>query len=280
MKIESDPIELQREALARRQAGQRIGLVPTMGYLHQGHISLMELAASRCDWLIASIYVNPLQFGPNEDLEQYPRDLNGDADKCKTAGVDLLFTPKMLYPTNHSTSVDVSNLTQRLCGANRPGHFAGVTTVVSRLLLLSQAHVAVFGEKDYQQLAVIRRMVDDLAIPVDILGAPLVRDHDQLALSSRNQYLDDKQRRQALSLHRALFAIRDESFSKGCGVPTKPLLQIGHALLDVDRLDYLEIVDPHTLTPIDRIDTSARVLVAGYVGTTRLIDNISIELVP
>jgi pantoate--beta-alanine ligase len=189
MRIYADPAELQAESLSRRARGQRVGLVPTMGALHRGHLSLMERLRPLCDWLVVSIYVNPLQFGPTEDLSRYPRDPEGDAALCASAGVDAILMPPTLYPPGHRTRVTVSGLTEGLCGASRPGHFEGVTTVVARLFGLVLPHVAIFGEKDYQQLAVLRRMTADLALPIEVLGGALVRDHDGLALSSRNVYL-------------------------------------------------------------------------------------------
>ncbi len=276
MRIETDPAALQAEALVQRAAGRRIGLVPTMGYLHAGHTSLMDIARPRCDFLVVSVFVNPLQFGPGEDLAHYPRDPKGDAEKCRQAGVDLLFMPTDFYPPQRRTTVSVSGLTTGLCGADRPGHFDGVTTVVSRLLCLSQAQVAVFGEKDFQQLAVLRRMVLDLGLPVEIIGGPLVRDTDNLALSSRNRYLTAPSRLRALSLHRALFALRDAVAAHGPGMQVSALLALARAHLDVDRLDYLEVVDPHTLAPLTVVEAEARAVLAARIGPTRLLDNIAL----
>ncbi|MEZ4322422.1 MAG: pantoate--beta-alanine ligase [Myxococcota bacterium] len=252
----------------------KIGLVPTMGFLHDGHISLMQRLRADVDHLIVSIFVNPLQFGPNEDLDRYPRDPEGDAAKCEAAGVDVLFSPTDFYPSDFSTTVSVARLTDRLCGASRPGHFDGVTTVVARLFGVTRCHVACFGEKDYQQLAVVRRMVRDLALPVEIIGAPLVRDADGLALSSRNKYLTPDDRQRALSLHRALFAMRDAAAAGEHGVSA--LLARGRSVLQADREDYLEIVDAESLEPLTELDRPARALVAAYVGSTRLIDNIAL----
>jgi pantoate--beta-alanine ligase len=256
---------------ARRARGERIGFVPTMGFLHDGHLSLMERARRECDHLVVSIYVNPLQFGPNEDLESYPRDPEGDASKCEALGVDTLFLPPNLYNPDHSTTVAVSSLTERLCGKSRPGHFDGVTTVVARLFGLVQPTIAVFGEKDYQQLAVIRRMVRDLCMNIQVIGGPLIRDDDGLALSSRNKHLDDANRQRALTLHRALHALRDSQLPQ-----VTERLQLARDILDVDRLDYLEIVHPDSLTPLQQIEGPARALVAAWIGKTRLIDNLAI----
>ena len=253
---------------AWRSEGLRVGFVPTMGFLHDGHLSLMRVALQQCDRLVVSIYVNPLQFGPNEDLDSYPRDAEGDAAKCAAQQVDLLFLPEDLYAEGHATSVSVSGLTERLCGASRPGHFEGVTTVVARLFGLVQPHVAVFGEKDYQQLAVIRRMTRDLSLNVDVVGAPLIRDHDGLALSSRNAYLSSEERERALSLHRALRAMAESGERN-----VSRLLEIGRAELNVDSLDYLEVLDAEGLEDLEVVDRPARAFVAARIGRTRLIDN-------
>ncbi len=267
----TDAASLQSLMVQHKQSGTRIGFVPTMGFLHDGHLSLMRIAREACDHLVVSIYVNPLQFGPNEDLDSYPRDPEGDATKCASVGVDTLFTPDRLYEPDHSTGVQVSNLTNGLCGANRPGHFDGVTTVVARLFGLVQPDTAVFGEKDYQQLAVIRRMVRDLCMPITIVGGPLIRDADGLALSSRNKYLDAAERQRALTLHQALFAMRDSTS------PTaSERIDLGRSILDADAVDYLAIVDPDTLQPIKNIAGPARALVAARIGNTRLIDNIGL----
>jgi pantoate--beta-alanine ligase len=232
----------------------------------------MRLARQRCDLLVVSIYVNPKQFGPNEDLSRYPRDPEGDAAKCAAEGTDVIFLPDDLYGTTHRTLVAVRDLTAGLCGAIRPGHFDGVTTVVARLFGFAQPHLAVFGEKDFQQLAVIRRMTADLAMPIEIVGGPLVRDHDGLALSSRNTYLSVADRQRALSLHRALFAI-----AKHPSASAAERIDAARSMLDVDRLDYLTVVDPDTLQPVERVDSPARALVAGLVGKTRLIDNVAVS---
>ncbi|MEC7240995.1 MAG: pantoate--beta-alanine ligase [Myxococcota bacterium] len=262
------PEDIQNQCLAWRDSGLRVGFVPTMGFLHDGHLSLMRIARQRCDKLVVSIFVNPLQFGPNEDLETYPRDEEGDAEKCASVGVDALFLPNALYPPGHQTRVTVTGLTNVLCGASRPGHFEGVTTVVARLFGLVQPHVAVFGEKDYQQLAVIRRMTRDLALPVEVVGGPLVRDKDGLALSSRNAYLSAADRERALTLHRALDCIADST------APTvAQRIEEARAMLQVDALDYLEVLDAESLEPLERLDRPARAFVAARVGNTRLIDN-------
>lgn len=261
-------------------AGGTIGFVPTMGFLHAGHGSLMALLRPRCDRLVVSVYVNPLQFGPNEDLARYPRDPEGDARLCEEHGADALFmpdshgpasqAPRGVYPDGFSTSVQVHGLTETLCGASRPGHFAGVATVCARLFGLTRADLAAFGEKDFQQLAVIRRMVRDLALPVRIVPAPLVRDTDGVALSSRNKYLTPALRERATSLHRALFAMRDADGD------VAHRIALGQGLIDCDRLDYLDLVDAETLRTATSLDRPARAVVAAFYGTTRLIDNVAV----
>ena len=271
----ADPAELLAWADQRRASGRRIGFVPTMGFLHRGHTSLVELLRPRVDDLVVSIYVNPLQFGPTEDLDHYPRDEDGDLATCRSVGVDCVFTPASLYPEGFATRVTVSGLTEGLCGERRPGHFEGVTTVCARLFGLTRCHEACFGEKDYQQLQVIRQMVRDLALPVDIVPGPLVRDDDGLALSSRNAYLSADERARGLSLHRALFAMQ-AACAEGL-VDAAELLALGRARIEADRLDYLELVDATTLQPVERVDGPARALAAGFFGKTRLIDNVAIR---
>lgn len=261
-------------AWADAQPGH-IGLVPTMGYLHAGHASLMTLLRPRCDHLVVSIYVNPLQFGPSEDLDSYPRDLEADLAVCRGEGVDVVFAPTDLYPDGFVTSVNVDRLTDGLCGAKRPGHFEGVTTVVARLFGVTRCRSAVFGDKDYQQLQVLRRMARDLGMPVEVIAAPLIRDADGLALSSRNTYLSAEERARGLSLHRALHAVVEAAAAGERDVAR--LRERGLAVLDVDRLDYFEIVDADDLSPLARVDGRARVLVAAFVGRTRLIDNMAVE---
>lgn len=269
METISEPATLGAQMRVRRQRGETIGFVPTMGFLHEGHLSLMKRAREVCDHVVVSIYVNPLQFGSTEDLDHYPSDPEGDAAKCAAVGVDTLFTPLSLYDADHSTTVRVSGLTGGLCGASRPEHFDGVTTVVARLFGIVQPNVAVFGEKDYQQLAVIRRMVLDLGMGIEIIGGPLIRDHDGLALSSRNQYLDESNRRRALSLHRAL-----NNMAQATTPSTAARLAVGRAVIEADSVDYLEIVDPDSLEPVEQIEGPVRALVAAWIGNTRLIDNI------
>ncbi len=250
-----------------RAAGKRVGFVPTMGYLHRGHTSLMALARPRCEVLVVSIYVNPLQFGPTEDLARYPRDPEGDAEQCRAAGVDVLFLPESLYPDGFCTNVSVSGVTARWEGPLRPGHFDGVATVVARLFGIVQPALAVFGEKDFQQLAVIQAMTRDLALPVEIVPGPLVRDDDGVALSSRNVYLTPEQRERARTLHRALAAMRTGSADAATRIA------VGRDAIASDGIDYLCIVDPLTLEPVTTIDRPSRALVVARYGGVRLLDN-------
>lgn len=275
MKICIDPDEMQSLALSMRAQGKKIGFVPTMGFLHEGHASLIRIARSQCDFLVVSIFVNPLQFGENEDLDTYPKDNEADERLCLAEGVDLIFRPQSLYDTNHNTYIYVEQLTERLCGASRPTHFRGVCTVVARLFGLVQPNLAVFGEKDYQQLAVIRQFVRDLAMPIEIIGAPLIRDEDGVALSSRNQYLNPEQRVQARTISQALFSVREELQKTSLDVHS--IRQLVRQTLDVDELDYLECIDPVLLHPVTNIDKPTRLLIAAWVGQTRLIDNILLE---
>lgn len=266
--------EMQAWSRAERRAGRTIGFVPTMGYLHRGHASLMDLARPLADRLVVSIYVNPLQFGPNEDLARYPRDPDGDAHLCSQRSVDVVFMPEELYPPGFATTVSVAGVTTRWEGAARPGHFDGVTTAVARLLAVVGADVAVFGEKDWQQLATVRQLVRDLGLPVQLVPGPLVRDHDGLALSSRNKYLSPEDRERALSLSRAVGAVV-EAWHGGTTAAAE-LEEIGRAKLTVDAVDYLAVVDAVTLEPIAQVDRPARVLLTARVGGTRLLDNMAL----
>jgi pantoate--beta-alanine ligase len=272
-----------REAVARaRAAGRgRVGLVPTMGALHEGHRSLLDVVrgAGRADFAVVSVFVNPTQFGPNEDFSAYPRTPDADAALVAGAGADVLWMPEAadLYPPGAQTFVEVTEVTKGLCGARRPGHFRGVATVVAKLFAAAQPDVAVFGEKDFQQLQTLRRMKQDLLLPVEIVGAPTVREPDGLALSSRNRYLDAGDRVRALGLSHALRALQAHRAAGETRVAA--LLEAGRAVLaeaGVDRVDYLEVVDAETLVPLDAVGPAAapaRALVAAFVGRARLIDN-------
>ncbi|MBK6846812.1 MAG: pantoate--beta-alanine ligase [Proteobacteria bacterium] len=262
---------------ARRAEGQRIGFVPTMGALHAGHLSLMRIAAQHADALVVSIFVNPLQFGPSEDLARYPRDLPGDGAKCAEAGVALLYCPtaEQLYPPGFQTRVEVASLARGLCGERRPGHFSGVCTVVAKLLNVVGPCVAVFGAKDYQQLQVIRRMVVDLDQPVQIVSGPIVREADGVAMSSRNAHLTAAERQQAPCLHAALQQAR-ALVAAGERDPERVLASARAAIerAPLARLDYLELRDAQTLAPLTELLPGGTLLaLAVYFGATRLIDN-------
>lgn len=257
-----------------RAEGLTIGFVPTMGYLHEGHRTLMRHVRPQVDRLVVSIYVNPLQFAPHEDFDVYPRDPEGDTAACLSEGVDVVFMPPELYPPGFETRISVPALDQRLCSVSRPHFFTGVATVVHRLLGLTRCHVAAFGEKDFQQLTILKRMVADLGMDVQIQGVPIVRESDGLAMSSRNAYLKGDNRQRAASLSRALRAMAT-SVAAGQSDPAV-LTADAMALLDVDELDYLEIVDVETLVPVDRITRESRVAIAAVVGKTRLIDNMAL----
>ena len=268
---------MRAAAAKERTAGRRIGFVPTMGALHAGHLSLIDLARPRSDTVIASVFVNPTQFGPGEDFDRYPRDLEGDSRLLAQAGADILFAPSAeeMYPPGASTYVNVEGLSDRLCGRSRPGHFRGVATEVSKLFHIVEPHVAVFGQKDAVQLAVIRRMVRDLDLDIEIIAAPIVREPDGLAMSSRNRYLGGEERHQALALYRALTQAQ-KAFAGGEKDPSR--LRDGMAALlraaPGVSLEYAEIVDADSLLPVESVRPGALFAVAAKVGTTRLIDNI------
>ncbi len=281
MQIVTDPAAMQQLALTWRARGERIVLVPTMGYFHAGHLSLMEYGRTQGDHLVVSIFVNPTQFGPQEDLDRYPRDLDRDCELAAQQGVDLIFAPAagQMYPPGYQTFVEVTEVTQGLCGVSRPTHFRGVATVVLKLFNLVQPQVAVFGEKDYQQLITIQRLVADLNVPVAVVGRPLVREADGLALSSRNVYLSPAERQAALKLSQALFRARDlaaqgERSRERLFAAITPLLQSEPRL----RLDYLNLLDNQTLAELPTIQHTARLAIAAYVGQIRLIDNILLEV--
>ncbi|MCY1080792.1 pantoate--beta-alanine ligase [Archangium lansingense] len=260
-----------------RRSGRRLALVPTMGYLHEGHVSLMREGRRRADVVAASIFVNPTQFGPKEDLSRYPRDLEGDLAKCASAGVEAVFAPvpAEVYPPGYQTYVDVEQVSQGLCGARRPGHFRGVATVVTKLLCIFKPQLALFGEKDYQQLQVIRALERDLNLGVEIIGMPTVREPDGLAMSSRNAYLSPEDRQRALALSRGLAAA--QALYRSGTRETSALVGAARRELEAAGLreDYVELVDATSLTPLPAIGPgqTARMLVAAFAGTTRLIDN-------
>jgi pantoate--beta-alanine ligase len=268
--------EMRAWADEARGAGRRIGLVPTMGYLHDGHLSLVAEARRRAEACVASIFVNPLQFGPSEDLERYPRDLPRDREALRGAGVEVLYLPTAaeMYPAGFQTEVAVAEVSQGLCDRSRPGHFRGVTTVVTKLFNAVKPHLAVFGEKDFQQLAVIRRMSADLDFGIEVVGAPIVREADGLAISSRNAYLSAPERAAARCLSRALAAAREAVAGGARGAAD--VLASARAALDAEpaaRVDYVELVDVDSLEPVDRIAGRALLALAVFFGRTRLIDN-------
>jgi pantoate--beta-alanine ligase len=260
-----------------RASRKRLGFVPTMGALHEGHLSLVRAAKAQCDAVAVSIFVNPTQFGPTEDLSKYPRQFSGDCRLLEQEGVDILFAPPVeeIYPGGEVTWVLVEGLSEKLDGRSRPGHFRGVTTIVAKLFHILEPEAAFFGQKDAAQLAVIRRMVDDLTFPVEIVGCPIVREPDGLAMSSRNAYLNREERSRALVLQRSLQEARQQ-FNAGERMAAKLISAAKEVFAREPKvaLDYFEIVDPDTLDPVERISQTTLVAAAAYVGTTRLIDNL------
>ena len=276
MKILRTKKSLSALSGAWRRAGETVALVPTMGFLHEGHLSLVRLAKKKARRVVVSVFVNPTQFGPNEDFARYPRDEKRDFALLRAEGVDAVFapTPAEMYGADATASVVESDLSKTMCGAFRPIHFAGVLTVVLKLFNVSRADVAVFGQKDAQQLAVVRRMVRDLDVPVKIVGAPLVREKDGLALSSRNTYLSAEERERALALSAALFAARAD-FRAGKTDAKKATAKIAAALGKAcDQVDYAVAVDAGTLRPAEKLVRGTLLAVAAWVGKTRLIDNV------
>lgn len=289
MRVITSVAAMQRQALGWRRRGVRVGFVPTMGYLHPGHLSLVRAARRRVGprgKVVVSIYVNPTQFAPHEDLARYPRDLARDLRLCRQAGVDVVFAPTdaEMYPrppgAEYSTYVVEEALSRGMEGASRPTHFRGVTTVVAKLFNLVLPDVAVFGAKDYQQAAVMQRMVRDLNFPVHIHVAPTVREPDGLAMSSRNQYLDAATRPQATVLWQALEAVRQRVLAAPAGLPAARLSRLVRAIVaraPAARLDYVAFFDPDTLQPLRTVQRGAHMALAVYLGNTRLIDNARIE---
>ena len=277
LKTFADPQKLQKWCAARRQAGAKIALVPTMGYLHEGHLSLIAAAKRKgADEIVVSVFVNPVQFGPNEDYEKYPRDEKADLAKCRAAGATAVFfpTPANMYLGGHSTYITEETLAAGLCGARRPGHFRGVCTVVAKLFNIVHPHLAVFGQKDFQQAAVIRRMVRDLNFDVKIAVAPIVREPSGLARSSRNTYLSNDERARAVALSQALRQAKADVAEKGAlpwrGYRAKMAKALEKAGL---KVDYVEAVDAETLVPVKTLAKGVAVLLAVWCGKTRLIDN-------
>ena len=272
------PQALTETMEAWKRAGHRVAFVPTMGALHAGHLALVTEGLKRADKVAASIFVNPKQFGPTEDLDRYPRDEAGDAEKLRAAGCELLYATSVatMYPPGFASYVRVAALPDLLCGAARPGHFDGVATVVSKLLAAARADVAVFGEKDWQQLAIIRRMAADLDLGTQIVGAAIVRDSDGLALSSRNLYLTADERARAVALPQALAQARAALRAGGDVGPAMAAAERSIAAAGYARIDYFELVDGERLTPLRAVTPGARLMAAAVMGTTRLIDNLAV----
>jgi len=280
MKIIDSLEPMQHFSREIRRYGKRLGFVPTMGALHEGHLSLVRLARAQSDCVAASIFVNPLQFGPSEDFGKYPRTFERDRQLLEAEKVDVLFAPNVdaMYPAGAVTTVEVREISDRLDGRSRPGHFKGVTTVVSKLFNIVQPDLAFFGQKDAAQVAIIRQMVRDLNLDVQIVVGPIIREPDGLAMSSRNAYLDPQQRQQALVLHRAL--MRMQFLVDRGGKNLDALVAAGKQVVAEEpaaKLDYLEIVDPDTLEPLAHLEPGALVAIAAWVGSTRLIDNLLIH---
>lgn len=279
MKIIQDIPSLQERVDQWRRQDLRIGLVPTMGFFHEGHLSLMRKAKSCCDKVITSLFVNPIQFGPNEDLDAYPRDFERDRDLAERIGVDILFCPEpsLMYGENFQTRVTVAHLSQGLCGATRPGHFDGVTTVVTKLFLAAKPHIAVFGQKDYQQLAVIRQLVNDLNFDIEIIGHPIVREPDGLAMSSRNKYLDEHDRKIAVCLYETICTAKQMYQAQGEKLTTAEVKQMAYSHIEdypECKIDYATVVDRITLAPTEHCNHNSVLMLAVKIrDKVRLIDN-------
>lgn len=281
LRIITSPLEMQKFSFDACRAGKRVGVVPTMGYLHEGHLSLIAIAKKRCDEVVLTLFVNPLQFGKGEDFQRYPRDPEADTQKAEAAGATVLFAPSQeeMYPKGFSTAVEVQGASSILEGAFRPGHFSGVATVVAKLFLITQPHLAVFGQKDAQQAFIIRRMARDLNIGAEIVIAPIVREKDGLAMSSRNVYLSPDERNRATALYRSLLKGK-EMTEKG----EQSLSAVKEAMLSIlvaakpTQIDYIAAVDPETFTELDTIrGKNMLIVLAVRFGTTRLLDNIIAE---
>ncbi len=280
MKIIKTIPEMQRTADDFHRQGKIIGLVPTMGYLHEGHLQLVRMLRPQCDVLVISIFVNPIQFAPTEDLDRYPRDFERDEQLCRSEKVDIIFYPENLemYPQPFHTFVNVEKLSEGLCGASRPGHFRGVATVVAKLFNIVKPQLAIFGEKDYQQLMVIKQMVKDLNFDIAIHSAPIVREADGLAMSSRNKYLSPEERKAAPLIYQSLLTARTLC-QQGMDDPEEITEKMISVLQKIPRLkiDYISFVDSQTLRPVTKIKGEVLVALAVYIGQTRLIDNIIIH---
>ncbi|MGN0465632.1 MAG: pantoate--beta-alanine ligase [Lachnospiraceae bacterium] len=276
MKIVGTVKEVREQVKAWRKEGLSVGYVPTMGYLHEGHASLMKKSVENNDKTVASIFVNPMQFGPTEDLEAYPRDLERDAALCEEIGVDLIFHPEVeeMYEDGFCSFVDMNGLTKGLCGKTRPTHFRGVCTVVNKFFNIVKPDRAYFGQKDAQQLAVIKRMVADLNMDIEIIGCPIVREEDGLAKSSRNTYLSEEERKAALCLSKSIFLA--EELVKNGEVSTEIIKAEMRKVLESEplaRIDYIEAVNSLTIEPVAEVKPDTLIAIAVYIGKTRLIDN-------
>ncbi|MBI9017466.1 MAG: pantoate--beta-alanine ligase [Phycisphaerae bacterium] len=280
MKVVNTINQTRNEIATARQQGKSIALVPTMGALHDGHLSLIQQAKKLCDYVAVSIFVNPTQFGPNEDLDKYPRTLDNDINLCESERADLILAPssKEIYPTANFTWVNVDKLTKTLCGSTRDGHFQGVCTVVAKLFNIFMPDKAFFGQKDAQQLAVIRQMASDLNFPIDIIGCPIIREPDGLAMSSRNRYLSGEQRTQALVINKAL-QLGQKLFAGGM-IKSQDIINKLSKMIQqqpLAKIDYISIVDKDLMHELDTIDRPALLALAVYIGNTRLIDNIVLD---
>ena len=280
MKVIKSITEMQRTAEELRGSGHRIALVPTMGFLHEGHLSLFRLAHEKADRVVVSIFVNPTQFGPHEDFDRYPRNFERDQQLCRQENTDIIFfpTPEEMYNQSYRTFVSTENLAEKLCGRSRPDHFRGVTTVVSKLFNIVKPHVSVFGQKDAQQALILRRMVIDLNFDIQLIIAPIVREKDGLAISSRNKYLTESERAQAIVLNQALnhgnnLIRQNVRAAKTIYNEMKDIIDRANLV----RLDYLEIVDYETLQPVTTVGNGTLIAVAAFLGKTRLIDNVLIS---
>ncbi|MEO0232116.1 MAG: pantoate--beta-alanine ligase [candidate division WOR-3 bacterium] len=282
MKIIENPYEMQKISEEKRKEGKIIGFVPTMGALHEGHLELIREARKKSDFLVVSIFVNPIQFGPKEDYKEYPRDEKGDIEKCEKEGVDIIFMPDVedMYEKNFSTYVEVKNLTKTLCGKYRPGHFKGVTTVVAKLFNIVKPHLAFFGWKDAQQLIVIKKMVKDLNFDIEIIGIETVREKDGLAMSSRNVYLNEKERKEASYLYKALLYGKEliEKGERDARKVKEEIKKFINRNAPKGKIQYVEIVDIENLKPLRKIKGEIMIALAVFFGKARLIDNIRIKV--
>jgi len=286
MKTVSSPSQMYSISMDERNKGKKVGFVPTMGYLHEGHLSLVRKAKELSDFVVVSIFVNPIQFGPGEDFDRYPRNPERDCQLLRELDVNVVFMPSStdMYSADHSVFVDETTLSKGLCGAHRPGHFKGVSTVVAKLFNIVQPHVAIFGEKDFQQARIIQRMVRDLNFPIEIVIAPTVREADGLAMSSRNTYLSPAERKKATALFKALSVAREMCQNNITDVSIlresveETILQHGDKSTVIPvKIEYIEIVHDETLVPLEKVIHPARMLIAVRIGNTRLIDNILLK---